>query len=234
MLEVERLNVFRGQAHVLKDVSLQVRKGELVTLLGPNGAGKTTLVESIFGLHTVRTGSIRLFGQDMAGRPTHEAACRGASCVPEGRRIFSEMTVEENLVLGAYAPRAREKLSETRRSVHALFPVLRERSGESAFRLSGGQQQMLAIGRALMARPELLLIDEFSAGLSPKAILETFAAVMKLREQGLTILLIEQNVELALKNCDRAYVLEAGEIVLEGSAAQLFGDERVRHAYLGL
>ena len=232
MLELEAVDVFRAQAHVLRSLSLQVRPGEAVALLGANGAGKTTTFETIFGLHAPKAGAVRFEGRLLSGLRPFEIARRGLSCVPEGRRLFGEMTVLENLELGAYAARAH--LQDSLRRAFSLFPVLSEKRELPAATLSGGQQQMLAIGRALMARPKLLLLDELSSGLSPKAAAEIFSALTRLRGEGLTLLLSEQNAQLALRFCDRAYVLEAGAVALSGTGAELLDHEHMRKAYLGL
>jgi len=234
MLEVKGINVFRGEAHILWDLSMSVERGEVITVLGANGSGKTTLVESILGVHHPRAGAITFLDDEITFKPPFHITRMGLSCVPEGRRIFKDMEVLENLEMGAYPKKARSSLKETAERVYTLFPVLRERRKQIAGTLSGGEQQMLAIGRALMSRPTLLLIDELSLGLSPKITKEIYGATQKLHGEGVTILLIEQNAMLALRHSDRAYVLETGRITLQGTSKELLGDEHIRKAYLGM
>ena len=234
MLEIKGINVFRGEAQVLWDLGMSVRKGEIVTVLGANGAGKTSLVESILGLHHPKTGSITFLDREITFKPSFLITRLGVSCVPEGRRIFKDMTVYENLEMGAYPEKARTFLQETAEWVYALFPVLKERRSQIAGTLSGGEQQMLAIGRALMSKPILILIDELSLGLSPKITQEIYGAVKKLHQEEVTLLVIEQNATLALRHSHRGYVLETGRITLQGTAEDLLGNEHVRKAYLGM
>ena len=234
MLEVKGINIFRGQAQVLWSLSMQVEKGEVVTLLGANGAGKTTFVESVLGVHHPPDGAINFLGEDITRRTPFQITRLGVSCVPEGRRLFKDMTVYENLEMGAYPPRARTALGETVRWVYSLFPVLEQRKMQVAGTLSGGEQQMLAIGRALMSKPQLLLMDELSLGLSPKITKEIYGTVDKLRREGVTLLLIEQNATLALRRSDRGYILETGRITLQGTSQDLLGNEHIRKAYLGM
>ena len=234
MLEVKGINIFRGQAQVLWSLSMQVEKGEVVTLLGANGAGKTTFVESVLGVHHPPDGAIHFLGEDITRRTPFQITRLGVSCVPEGRRLFKDMTVYENLEMGAYPPRARTALGETVRWVYSLFPVLEQRKMQVAGTLSGGEQQMLAIGRALMSKPQLLLMDELSLGLSPKITKEIYGTVDKLRREGVTLLLIEQNATLALRRSDRGYILETGRITLQGTSQELLGNEHIRKAYLGM
>ncbi len=234
MLEVKEINVFRGEAHILWNLSMKVERREIVTVLGANGSGKTTLVESILGVHHPKTGSIAFMHNEITSRPSFHITRMGLSCVPEGRRIFKDMEVYENLEMGAYPEKARSSLKETVEKVYALFPVLKERKRQIAGTLSGGEQQMLAIGRALMSGPTLLLIDELSLGLSPKITKEIYGTIRKLHQEGVTILLIEQNAMLALRYSDRTYVLETGRITLQGTSQELLGDEHIRKAYLGM
>jgi branched-chain amino acid transport system ATP-binding protein len=234
MLEVRGINVFRGEAQILWDLSMNVEKGEVVTLLGANGAGKTTFLESVLGVHHPQTGEILFLGKRITSKPPFHITRMGVSCVPEGRRLFKDMTVYENLEMGAYPERARSSLEETVKWVFSLFPVLEGRKGQIAGTLSGGEQQMLAIGRALMSKPELLLMDELSLGLSPKITKEIYGAIGKLRAEGVTILVIEQNATLALRHSDRGYVLETGRITLQGTSKELMGNEHIRKAYLGM
>lgn len=234
MLEIRDLNVSRAEIKVLNSVSLVVDAREIVALLGANGAGKTTLVEAICGVLQPSAGSISLLGAPIHGLAPHRIAALGLSSVPEGRRLFPEMTVLENLQMGAYGARARSALAQSLEYVYSVFPALREKKDALSSSLSGGQQQMLAIGRALMSRPTLVVIDELSLGLSPKLTVDILSALTRLRDEGMTILLVEQNASLALRHADRAYVLETGRIALEGKSAQLLANDHVRRAYLGL
>jgi branched-chain amino acid transport system ATP-binding protein len=234
MLEVRGINVFRGEAQILWDLAMNVERGEIVTVLGANGSGKTTLVESILGVHHPQTGVIIFLDIEITLKPSFLITRMGLSCVPEGRRIFKDMDVYENLEMGAYPEKARASIKETLEWVYSLFPVLKERRKQIAGTLSGGEQQMLAIGRALMSKPTLLLIDELSLGLSPKITKEIYGAVKKLHQEGVTVLLIEQNAMLALRHSDRGYVLETGRIAVQGTSQRLLGDEHIRKAYLGM
>ena len=233
MLEAERLHVTYGDAPALWDVSLQIGPGELVAVVGPNGAGKTTLVNAIARLLPIRGGRVRLDGVDVTRAGAHEICRYGVSIVPEGRRLFGEMSVEENLEIGCYRSDARRGRSESLERVYAMFPILRERRRQRAGALSGGQQQMAAIGRALMARPRLLLFDEPSLGLAPAIVDQVFEIVRTIHESGVSILLIEQNVVKALEIAGRAYVLEQGRIVAEGRPSELLAQPHLRQAYLG-
>ena len=235
MLDVADLVVAYGAVEALHGVSLSVAKGEIVTLVGANGAGKTTLLRAISGLVTPRSGRIALDGESLVGRPAHRIVERGLAHVPEGRRIFTGLTVRENLDLGAYVVRSRREAAERLDRVTALFPRLSERMEQMGGTLSGGEQQMLAIGRALMARPRLLLLDEPSLGLAPLLVQEIFREIVRInREEGTTILLVEQNANLALATASRGYVLETGKVVLVGPARDLLEDPQVKAAYLGL
>jgi branched-chain amino acid transport system ATP-binding protein len=234
MLEVKGINVFRGEAQILWELAMKVERGEIVTVLGANGSGKTTLFESILGVYHPKTGTITFLNTEITFKPSFHIIRMGLSCVPEGRRIFQNMEVYENLEMGAYPEKARSSLKETVEWVYSLFPALRERKKQIAGTLSGGEQQMLAIGRALMSKPSLLLIDELSLGLSPKITKEIYGAIKKLHQEGGTILLIEQNAMLALRHSDRGYVLETGRITLQGTSQELLGDEHIRKAYLGM
>src|SRR3989454_2088670 len=233
MLEVEHLEVAHGDAVAVRAVSLGVQSGELVTVVGPNGAGKTTLINAIAGLLPIRGGTVRLDGGDLASVPAHELCRRGIALVPEGRRLFSAMTVEENLEIGGYAPAARRRRGESLERVYATFPILRERRRQLAGSLSGGQQQMVAIGRALMSRPRLLLFDQPSLGLAPAIVDQVFEVIAGIHADGVAVLLVEQNVVQAFAIAARAYVLEQGQIVAEGAPADLTRDPRIREAYLG-
>jgi branched-chain amino acid transport system ATP-binding protein len=231
LLEVHKLRVFHSNLQVLWDVSFRVYEGEIVTLLGANGAGKTTLVQSIFGLLKERQGTISFRGEDISKLPAYEVVKRGLSLVPEKRELFPKMTVRENLELGGYSLSATEPDFER---VLSLFPILEERKGQLAGTLSGGEQQMLAIARALMAGPSMIVLDEPSLGLSPLLVTTVLETIRKLNERGLSVLLVEQNVQHALEISDRGYILENGRIIREAPAAELLGDDQVRAAYLGL
>lgn len=234
MLEVKGINVFRGETQILWDLAMKVERGEIITVLGANGSGKTTLVESVLGIHHPKTGTITFLDTEITFKPSFLITRMGVSCVPEGRRIFKDMTVYENLEMGAYPEKARASLKETVEWVYSLFPVLKGRRRQIAGTLSGGEQQMLAIGRALMSKPILLLIDELSLGLSPKITKEIYGTIKKLHQEGVTILLIEQNAALALRLSHRSYILETGRIALKGSSQELLGNEHIRKAYLGM
>ncbi len=234
MLEVRDLVAGYGQAQALWEVDLTVEDGEIVTMLGPNGAGKSTLVNAISGLIATWSGTVELDGRGLTDIPSHRVAEQGIAVVPEGRRIFPEMTVADNLAVGAYNGRAREASDETLAWVHGIFPRLEERSGQLAGSLSGGEHQMLAIGRALMAKPSLLLLDEPSLGLAPIMVEAIFEALRQINESGVSILLVEQNAIDALNLATRGYVLEEGRIVIEGASSELLENEALRKAYLGL
>jgi branched-chain amino acid transport system ATP-binding protein len=231
-LEVENLTVRYGGIAAVKGVSLHVDRGEIVAILGANGAGKTSTMRALVRL-VKSGGSVRVFGEDVTSLATHEVAARGVALVPEGRAIFGNLTVDENLQLGAYLKRDGAGMARRFEQVVTLFPRLKERLAQNAGTLSGGEQQMLAIGRALMSEPRLLLLDEPSLGLAPKLTLEIFAAIRDIAKGGLTILLVEQNTRLALETAQRAYVLVSGEVALSGEAAALRDDARVKAAYLG-
>ncbi|HWP58241.1 MAG TPA: ABC transporter ATP-binding protein [Candidatus Acidoferrales bacterium] len=232
MLEVRDLHVHYGAIHALKGVSLTVNRGEIVTLLGANGAGKTTTLRTICGLLRPSQGTIEFDGARLEKLAPHEIAARGVAHVPEGRRVFPRLTVWENLQMGAYLRSARAFAAELEH-VFKLFPRLKERSSQTAGTLSGGEQQMLAIARALMARPKLLLLDEPSMGLAPLIVERIFETIRTINREGITVLLVEQNAAMALNICERGYVLETGAIALQGAARDLAKDDRVRAAYLG-
>lgn len=234
MLEIRDLNTFYGKLQVLWSVSLQVQEGEIVAIVGSNGAGKTTLLHSILGLVRPASGSVTFLGQRIDRLPSYIIAEMGITAVPEGGRIFPEMSVRENLEMGAYPHRAWERRKEALEYVYQLFPRLKERERQLARTLSGGERQMLAIGRALMSRPKLCLFDEPSYGLAPVMVKEIFEIIQKIREQGVTVLLVEQNVRRALEIADRAYVLENGRICMEGECAELLESDHIRKAYLGM
>jgi branched-chain amino acid transport system ATP-binding protein len=234
MLTVENLDVFHGDAQALDGVSLSVDEGAIVAIVGANGAGKTSLIRTIAGMHRPARGSIRFRGTDIAGWPSHRVCDLGIGQVAEGRQIFPSLTVEENLEMGAMVPRARAARLSNRERVLALFPVLAERARQAAGTLSGGEQQMLAIGRCLMGAPELVMFDEPSLGLAPTIVHDMLQAIRALNREGLTCVLVEQNVAVSLKLARNAYVLENGRITLSGTGEALLADDRVRQAYLGL
>ena len=234
MLRLEGVDAFYGDLQALADVSFQVNDGEIVALVGANAAGKSTTLRVISGLVNPRRGRVLLNGDDLTGLPAHERVDRGIIQVPEGRRLFPFMTVAENLLLGAHASRARADRERTLAHVYGLFPVLGERRTQLAGSLSGGEQQMCAIGRALMARPKILMLDEPTLGLAPVLVARIFETVRTINGQGVTVLLVEQNVRQALTLAHRACVLESGRLVLEGPARELLGDDRLKRAYLGL
>ena len=233
MLEVNNLNVFYGAIHALKGISLTVGDGELVSLIGANGAGKTTTLQAISGLLPIASGSILLDGKDLQKVPSHKIISLGLAHVPEGRHVFARMTVEENLRMGAYIQRDQKSIQKNLDKVYEYFPRLKERWKQLAGTLSGGEQQMLATGRALMTDPTIVLMDEPSMGLSPLLVKEIFSIIETLHRNGITILLVEQNAKMALAVSDRAYVLETGTISMSGKAEELANDDRVRKAYLG-
>jgi branched-chain amino acid transport system ATP-binding protein len=233
LLELEHLAVSYGGIQAVKGIDIVVGDGELVCLIGANGAGKTTTLKGICGLLPVKRGTIRYAGEDITGRPAYTLVRRGLSLVPEGRGMFGALTIDENLAMGAYARRDREAIRGDVERVFALFPRLKERRRQTAGTLSGGEQQMLAIARAMMSRPRLLLLDEPSMGLAPLMVQKVFETILSVAREGVTILLVEQNAKLALDVSDRGYVMESGEVTLAGKAADLLHDPKVRAAYLG-
>jgi branched-chain amino acid transport system ATP-binding protein len=234
MLAVEDLDVFYGDAQALDGVSLTVEEGSIVAIVGANGAGKTSLIRTIAGMHRPARGRIRFRGADIAGWPSHRVCDRGIGQVAEGRQIFPTLTVTENLDMGAMLPRARAHRTTNRDRVLALFPVLAERADQPAGTLSGGEQQMLAIARCLMGAPEFVMFDEPSLGLAPTIVQQMLETIRALNGEGLTCVLVEQNVAVSLRLASRAYVLENGRVTLSGSGMELLADDRVRTAYLGL
>jgi branched-chain amino acid transport system ATP-binding protein len=235
MLDVRDLSVFYGDAQALDGVSLSIAAGEIVAIIGANGAGKTSLIHTLGGVLAPRSGSIRFEGREIAGQPSHRVCNLGIGQVAEARQIFPSLSVLENLEVGAMLPRARSSAKRTLEHVFEMFPRLRERIGQSAGTLSGGEQQMLAIGRCLMGAPRLIMFDEPSLGLAPAIVTEVLRVIERLnREDGITVLLVEQNVAASLRLAHRAYVLENGSVVLEGPGTELLGNPRVREAYLGL
>ena len=233
MLKVENLVVRYGMIEAIKDISFEVNDGEIVTLIGANGAGKTTTMQTISGLLKPASGAVYLDGVDITKVPPHKIVTMGLAQVPEGRRVFAQQTVLENLELGAYYRKDKDEIAKDMKNVFELFPRLEERKGQLAGTLSGGEQQMLAMGRALMAKPKIMLMDEPSMGLSPLLVKEIFRIIEDINKQGTTVLLVEQNAKMALGIADRAYVLETGKITLEGTGAELAASEQVRKAYLG-
>ena len=233
MLTIDNLNVFYGAIHALKGISLEVKEGEIVTLIGANGAGKSTTLRTISGLLKPKEGSIKFEGKDIGGMAAQNVVKLGISLVPEGRRIFANMTVMENLELGAYLRSDKAGIEEDMKKIFDKFPRLLERKNQISGTLSGGEQQMLAMGRALMSRPRLLLLDEPSMGLAPLLVKEIFNIIKEINESGTTILLVEQNAKMALDIADKAYVLETGRITLAGTAKELQNSEAVQKAYLG-
>jgi branched-chain amino acid transport system ATP-binding protein len=233
LLQVENLDVYYGAVHALKGVSLRAEAGEIVTLIGANGAGKTTLLRSISGIVPSRSGRVLYEGKDVTRTPAHDIVGLGISQSPEGRMVFANLSVEDNLELGAYRRKDRDGIKQDRGEVYRLFPRLEERRRQSAGTLSGGEQQMLAIGRALMSRPKLLLLDEPSLGLAPLLVREIFTTIREINAKGVTVVLVEQNAHMALSIAGRGYVLETGHVRLEDSAKALLANDEVKRAYLG-
>ena len=233
MLNLDKINVYYGAIHAIKDISIEVNEGEIVTLIGANGAGKSTTLRTISGLLKPKTGTVKFEGQDIEGLPAQGIVSLGISQVPEGRRVFANMTVMENLELGAYLRSDKKEIKEDLKSVFERFPRLAERRGQLSGTLSGGEQQMLAMGRALMSRPRLLLLDEPSMGLAPLLVKEIFSIIKEINASGTTVLLVEQNANMALSIAHKAYVIETGRIILSGDAKELAASEEVRKAYLG-
>jgi branched-chain amino acid transport system ATP-binding protein len=234
LLEVEGLDLYYGDAQALDGVTLAAEEGAIVAIVGSNGAGKSSLIRTVAGIEKPRAGRIRYRGQDITGWASHRVCDLGIGQVAEGRQVFPTLSVLENLEMGAMPPRARGKMRATLEEVYALFPRLRERTGQAAGTLSGGEQQMLAIGRCLMGHPELIMFDEPSLGLAPAIVHEVFGIIGKLNARGITVILVEQNVAASLRAARHAYVLENGRIALSGSGDALLADDRVRQAYLGL
>ena len=233
MLEIKDLNVYYGVIQALKGISFEVNEGEVIALIGANGAGKTTTLHTLTGLISAKSGSIVLDGKDITKTPAHKIVKMGIAHVPEGRRIFQNLTVLDNIRLGAFTRKDKDGIAADVEKVYKLFPRLEERKTQIAGTLSGGEQQMLAMGRALMSKPRIVVMDEPSMGLSPILVSEIFDIIENIREQGTTVLLVEQNAKKALSIADRAYVLETGRIVLSGKASDLINDESVKKAYLG-
>lgn len=233
MLQIKNINVYYGAIHAIKNISFKVKEGEIVTLIGANGAGKTTILHTVSGLMRARSGEISFLNERIDAIDAHKLLPMGMAHVPEGRRVFAQMTVQENLEMGAFIRKDKSGIEESFEMVFNKFPRLKERRKQLAGTLSGGEQQMLAIGRALMSKPELLLMDEPSMGLAPILVQEIFNIIKEINSTGTTILLVEQNANIALSIAHRAYVLETGKVVLEGNARELLGNEEVKKAYLG-
>ena len=232
ILKVEGINVYYGAIHAIKDISFEVNRGEIVTLIGANGAGKSTTLNTISGLLRSKTGSVSFMGESLAKIPCHKVVSKGLALVPEGRRVFLQMTVQENLEMGAYT-RSGKAVEEDLEKVYVQFPRLKERFKQVAGTLSGGEQQMLAVARALMSRPKIIMMDEPSLGLAPLVVKGIFEIIQEINKQGVTVLLIEQNANMALKIADIGYVLETGRITLTGTGRELLSNEAVKKAYLG-
>lgn len=233
MLEIEKLEVYYGAINAIKGISFSVEQGEIIALIGANGAGKTTTLHTITGLVPAKRGSVKLNGTDITKIPAHKIVSMGMAHVPEGRRVFAQLTVYENLMLGAYTRKDKAEIADTLERVYERFPRLKERRKQTAGTLSGGEQQMLAMGRALMSKPSIILMDEPSMGLSPLYVSEIFDIITEINKSGTTVLLVEQNAKKALSIANRAYVLETGTIALSGDAKELMDNEQVKKAYLG-
>jgi branched-chain amino acid transport system ATP-binding protein len=234
LLEIDKMNVYHGEVHTLKDVSFHINEGELVSIVGSNGSGKSTTINAISGLIETRSGEVRFSEQRIDHLDLHEIARMGIIQIPEGRRLFPYMTVNENLEMGAYSPRPRALKTKTLSEVYTLFPLLEERKHQLARTLSGGEQQMLALGRGLMAQPKLLMLDEPSLGLAPILVKEIFKAIEHINKAGTTVLLVEQDVQISLSLSHRGYVLENGRIVMEGTGQELLQNPQIKEAYLGM
>jgi branched-chain amino acid transport system ATP-binding protein len=234
LLEISKMNVYHGEVHTLKDISLHINEGELVSIVGSNGAGKSTTINAISGIIEVRSGEIKFLSQRIDHHELHEISRMGIIQIPEGRRLFPSMTVLENLEMGAYSPRVIQRKKQSLEETFKLFPPLEERRNQLANTLSGGEQQMLAIGRGLMARPKLLMLDEPSLGLAPILVKEIFDAIGHINKSGTTILLVEQDVQISLSMSHRGYVLENGQIVMEGNGPELLQNPQIKEAYLGM
>ena len=232
-LHVDAVNVFYDDFHALWDISLEVQRGEIVSIIGSNGSGKSTLLNAIAGQLTPKTGAISCFGETISGLPPHETVARGMALVPEGRRVFPRLTVFENLFMGSYTPKARKNREKSLATIYELFPRLEERHNQMADTLSGGEQQMLAIGRALMSEPKVLLCDEISLGLAPVVIKDIYQKIEQINASGLTVILVEQDITRSLKTAHRAYVMLEGKVVLAGKPSELT-EELVKEAYLGI
>lgn len=234
MLEVNNISAAYGMVQILRDVSFKVKEKEIISIIGPNGAGKTTLVKTIMGLLPPKTGTISFKGENIEKSPPYEIVKKGITMIPEGREIFPHMTIEENLMLGAYTVNSKEKIKETKEKVYQIFPVLKKKQKALAQTLSGGEQQMLVICRSLMSNPQLLILDEPSLGLAPIIVEKVLDTVRTINEEGVTVLLVEQNIHDSLNVADRGYVLEEGNIILEGKSRELLCNSHIKEVYLGL
>jgi branched-chain amino acid transport system ATP-binding protein len=234
MLEIENLSAAYGMVQILRDVNFKVEEKEIVSIIGPNGAGKTTLVKTIMGFLKPQTGTVKFKGENISGLPTYQIVQKGVTMIPEGREIFPRMTVEENLLLGAYAIKDKAKVKETKEKVLEIFPVLKKKEKASAQTLSGGEQQMLVICRSLMSNPQVLILDEPSLGLAPIIVEKVLDTVRTINEEGVTVLLVEQNIHDSLNVATRGYVLEEGKIILEGKSRELLSNSHIKEVYLGL
>jgi branched-chain amino acid transport system ATP-binding protein len=234
MLEVENLSAAYGLVQILWDVSFKIKEKEIVSIIGPNGAGKTTLVKTIMGLLPAKTGTIRFKGENIEKLPTYEIVKKGVSLIPEGREIFPKMTVEENMLLGAYTIKDKNAVKESKERVYQIFPVLKKKEKDLAQTLSGGEQQMLVICRSLMSNPQLLILDEPSLGLAPIIVGKVVDTLRKINEEGVTVLLVEQNIRDSLNIADRGYVLEKGKIIIEGKGRELLSNDHIKEVYLGI
>ena len=233
LLEVKKMNVYYGMIHAVKDISFSVDEGDIVTLIGANGAGKTTILQTLTGIVPLKTGKVKYNGKDISHHLNHKLVYDGIAHVPEGRRIFAKLSVLQNLKLGAYTRNSKDEINESLENVYTKFPILKERSKQLAGTLSGGEQQMLAVGRALMSKPKLLFLDEPSMGLSPIYVNTIFSIIEEVHKEGVSILLVEQNAKKALSIASKAYVLETGKIVKEGNPKELLNDPVIRSSYLG-
>jgi branched-chain amino acid transport system ATP-binding protein len=234
MLEIENLSAAYGMVQILRDVTFKVEQGEIVSIIGPNGAGKTTLVKTIMGFLHPKTGTVKFKGENIEKLPTYKIVKKGLTMIPEGREIFPRMTVEENLMLGAYGIKDKAKIKETKEKAFEIFPILKKKDKALAQTLSGGEQQMLVICRSLMSNPELLILDEPSLGLAPIIVEKVLDTVRTINEEGVTVLLVEQNIQDSLNIADRGYVLEEGKIILEGKSRELLSNSHIKEVYLGL
>jgi branched-chain amino acid transport system ATP-binding protein len=234
MLELEKISAAYGMVQILRGISFKVKEKEIVSIIGPNGAGKTTLVRTISGLLCPNTGTIRFLGENIEKLPPYKIVKKGITLIPEGREIFPRMTVEENLKLGAYTANGKDKVKEAKERIYQIFPVLKKKENALAQTLSGGEQQMLVICRSLMSNPRLLILDEPSLGLAPLIVEKVLDTVRKINEEGVTILLVEQNIRDSLDIADRGYVLEQGEIILEGKSRELLGNNHIKEVYMGI
>jgi branched-chain amino acid transport system ATP-binding protein len=234
MLEVENVSAAYGLVQILWDVSFKIKEKEIVSIIGPNGAGKTTLVKTIMGLLPAKTGTIRFKGENIEKQPTYEIVKKGVTLIPEGREIFPKMTVEENMLLGAYTIKDKNAVKESKERIYRIFPVLKKKEKDLAQTLSGGEQQMLVICRSLMSNPELLILDEPSLGLAPILVGKALDTLRKINEEGVTVLLVEQNIRDSLNIADRGYVLEKGKIIIEGKGRELLSNDHIKEVYLGI